>query len=513
MKVNTSIPITFEKTGDSEDSRFSYVKVFIAHEGLNLNNSHFSKAVLDSMSDSLSGVPIVGYLADNNGNKDFSGHESKLTITEDGIEYTYLGQAYGFIPNDHNARFELKACDDGTEKNYLVADGILWNKFEDCKKIFDKDGMRSQSMELLPESVEGSFSADKTFHFTNATVEALCILGKDVKPGMMNATIEKYTFSSLKEQITNLMREFNVSTIVKVDEDNDTTTTTIEDNKKNKEDEVLVMKTKAEIATKFSLTVNQLSDELERKLQIKKYSTTNWYGEQYEAPKYYMRDFDDQYVYAIDRENGYVNVKIPYSMDGDNATYSFDETKKIKYVPTDWDEGTEDVSENFTLKVVEEGKLQFSQIKEEKEQLASKLQEKVDSLLSLNEQFSQIKQELTDKEALISSKDSEITALKEFKESVEVKQRDEKIEQIFEKFSKHLTSDEVDNFKGKIDTYKSIEEFEVDVKVFVADKVTLFINKETSTNYSTFNINTKTNTENESVPKNIWDKLEENTKN
>ena len=109
-EVNTSLPIAFEKIEDVEDTRFTKAKIWLAHTGLNLNNSSFSKEVLEEMAkESLANVPILGYIAvDNLNQADFQGHEMKLVVSKDGMEITYLGRAYGLIPESNNWMFEKK---------------------------------------------------------------------------------------------------------------------------------------------------------------------------------------------------------------------------------------------------------------------------------------------------------------------------------------------------------------------------------------------------------------------
>lgn len=183
------------------------MKIYIAHVGLNLNNAVFSKNSLVSMIPSLSGIPIVGYIEkDNFNDTDFTGHEEKIEIVDDEVTLTYLGRAYGFIGEDHNARFEVKNVD-GREVEFLVCEGKIWNKFKESADIFHRDEIKGQSMELVPSSVKGKFQKDGHYYFETAMFEAACILGDKVNPAMKGSTISKFS-TEFQEAFVNEIKNY-----------------------------------------------------------------------------------------------------------------------------------------------------------------------------------------------------------------------------------------------------------------------------------------------------------------
>jgi hypothetical protein len=210
IKVNTSIPISFEKIDDYVvDKRFTKVRVWICHTNENLNGSYFEKKVIESMIPSLSNIPILGYIsADNFDTSDFRGHEQRLVVQDGDISIEYLGRAYGLIPETNNASFEIKMCEDNIEREFLVCDGILWNKFQESIDIFDRDSVKSQSMELLPDTIKGKFGKDKLFYFTEAQFEGACILGNGIIPAMTGSVIEKFTYTDIKNEIKEMINEY-----------------------------------------------------------------------------------------------------------------------------------------------------------------------------------------------------------------------------------------------------------------------------------------------------------------
>lgn len=198
---------TYELMDDirSLDDRFRKVKIFIAHTGENLNNTSFSLESLVHLTESLAHVPIVGYIKEGEeGIYDFSGHEEKITITNDGIDFEYIGVPFGFIPEDHNAHIEIR---DG--KQWLVAEGFLWTKFNQSIDIFESNnGKKSQSMEI--EDVLGYVDDEGVLHIEEAVFSALCILGNDVAPAMTGSTIEYFsTKHTFKDYVKEMALEFS----------------------------------------------------------------------------------------------------------------------------------------------------------------------------------------------------------------------------------------------------------------------------------------------------------------
>jgi hypothetical protein len=212
VNPNYSLPINFEQVKNVLDDRFMKVKVWIAHTGENRNNCIFSKDVLESMIPSLANVPILGYIAENSdGEADFRGHEERLMVENNEIKLKYFGRAYGLIPSEHNARFEMRYGEDGVEREYLVCDGLIWRKFPEVEEIFDRDsGFKSQSMELQASSVKGYKNDEGLFVFTQAKFEGACLLGEDVTPAMISSTIEKFSVANtIKADLSEMLTEFN----------------------------------------------------------------------------------------------------------------------------------------------------------------------------------------------------------------------------------------------------------------------------------------------------------------
>lgn len=202
--TTVKLPTHFEQAEPLEnDSRFQKVRIFIAHTGVNLNNSIFSKEVLTDMIPSLANIPILGYIAENDsGEDDFRGHEKKLSVKDNKLNVSFNTHAYGFIPEDNNAHFETTGG-----KEWLVADGYLWTRFVDAMELFDDDGYKGQSMEIA--NGDGYTDDRGRVVFTQATFTGLCILGDDVAPAMSGSTISMvFSKTDFKEAFEEMLAEF-----------------------------------------------------------------------------------------------------------------------------------------------------------------------------------------------------------------------------------------------------------------------------------------------------------------
>ena len=194
----------------SNDIRFTKVKIWLMHLGLNRNGSIFTKEVVQKAIPSLANTPIMASVGLNTwGIKDFEGHESDIEVSEDG-ELRFINKTFpfGVIPENNNAKFETRVGDDMVEREYLTVEGLLWNKWEDAVDIlYGKHGVAGQSMELSDE-YKGYFDGEN-FEFTEFQFFGACLLGDDVLPAMNNSTVELKYADSTKKYIDDKLKVFN----------------------------------------------------------------------------------------------------------------------------------------------------------------------------------------------------------------------------------------------------------------------------------------------------------------
>lgn len=328
-KIPVSFPVIFEKVEGTEDvqikdDRFTRVRVFLMHTGLNYNNSIFDKEVVEAAIGTLEYIPIVGFIEESKetGEKDFSDHRHMIVKDEKGVRRKYMGSAYGVIlaNDENNAHFEMRMCDDGEEREFLVVDGLIWNMFEDSAEIFERDIIKGHSMELFEDNVDGYEDEEGIFHFTEFSFRAACVLGDSYEPAMQNSTVEVlFTVSDFVKQVQNELEDkYRVFTeFVK----NDHT------NKGGNE----VMPN-----TDFTLTVMQQFDNIAAQVAEKEQIADRW---GYTYSRYNLVDIQGVEAIVIDRKNHYEYYGLPITENGDAITIDFASPVRKKVVYENFVEG------------------------------------------------------------------------------------------------------------------------------------------------------------------------------
>ena len=128
---------------------FARVKVYVCYDGKNRNNSYIEKDVLQKMSNTIYGVPMVAeYDEDNNC---FKGHGGKLEISDEGIEFKQTTVPDGFVdPKTPVFYEEVMELDGITKHNYLCCYAYLWYKrYPEVENV-----LRNQDNKKIGQSME-----------------------------------------------------------------------------------------------------------------------------------------------------------------------------------------------------------------------------------------------------------------------------------------------------------------------------------------------------------------------
>ena len=128
---------------------FARVKVYVCYDGKNRNNSYIEKDVLQKMSNTIYGIPMVAeYDEDNNC---FKGHGGKLEISDEGIEFKQTTVPYGFVdPKTPIFYEEVMELDGITKHNYLCCYAYLWYKrYPEVENV-----LRNQDNKKIGQSME-----------------------------------------------------------------------------------------------------------------------------------------------------------------------------------------------------------------------------------------------------------------------------------------------------------------------------------------------------------------------
>lgn len=367
LNKKLKMPVMFEKIDDviSDDIRFTKVKVWLLHLGLNENACELTKEVVDEALPSLQYIPISGYIENKFGEEDYSDHRYKKVRDEEGnYRRKYLGQAYGVILSneDNDAHYEERVCDDGETRTFLVANGIIWNHFEDGADIINRDMIKNHSMELVDvddeKYLDGYEDENGIFHFTKITFRGACILGDEVEPAMRNSTVEVVTEFSLcklieemQDDIINKITAFSeiekvnknkgetkqMADISKVKDVNglETSTTVVDDNV-----------SKVEPTTDFSQTVMEQFEDISQIVASHETYVDRWGDTE---PRYRVKDIQDDMVVAVDRKEHCIMVGFAYTIEGDKPVIDFGNAFRIKTTYTKYEEGETVIEQNPSL--------------------------------------------------------------------------------------------------------------------------------------------------------------------
>jgi hypothetical protein len=208
VKKTFSVPIKYEQQ-TFQDDRFLKLKIYVMHDGVNLNESSFDIDAMERAKESIKNVPILAFVreVDGENDKDFAGHEMELIYKDDEYKFKYLGRPVGVIPADDN-NYHYETIEDQT---FVVVDGYVWKDYaNDALDILEQDEVKSQSMEISVNSY--SFSEDGICNITDYRYTGVCLLGDDVTPAMTHARAEVITpqvfnKSKMKEAISDMLTE------------------------------------------------------------------------------------------------------------------------------------------------------------------------------------------------------------------------------------------------------------------------------------------------------------------
>lgn len=397
-KSTLSFPVVFEETEEvkSKDTRFTKVKCWLMHTGQNYNQSEFSHEVIEQALPTLGYIPIVGFIEnDDCGEKDFSDHRYVITKDDGKVRRKYMGSAYGVVlsSEDNNAHFETKMCDDGIEREFVVADGIMWNFLEDSSKIMNRDLIKDHSIELDENSIDGYEDENGIFHFTKFSFRAACVLGGGAQPAMEGSTVEvQFTMSDFVKSIQNELND-KYSAFTRIV--NDTTFTKMVNEETNGGVEIMNN-------TDFTQTLLEQFSDISTMVMQHETFTDRW-GDQ--CPRYYAVDVQEDEVIVIDVLNNYNYFGLTFTMNGDKAEIDFENAKRKKLRYEDYEDGSSiEGAFNFGKHIEEIEVAAFNKVEDANAKVAdaegktsefeAKIAEFETSKIKMEETYNQMKSEL-----------------------------------------------------------------------------------------------------------------------
>lgn len=205
QKIGVNFDLKFEQAEDLNPS-FAKAKVAIAYPGRNRNYSSISKETFEKALPSLLNIPLVGrYIPEDN---DFGSHDIRVIRSDDGgYELVNATVPFGVVPSDAIMEWRVVAEPDGTEREYLFCDVLLWKRQYGYECLSAKD-IWHQSMEIRVNSYV--VDHDGYCVIEDMTFEALCILGDSVEPCFESASVQMgaaKAVSDYKAQFSQMLDE------------------------------------------------------------------------------------------------------------------------------------------------------------------------------------------------------------------------------------------------------------------------------------------------------------------
>lgn len=493
---------------------FSKCKIRVLYAGINRNSSYFSKETIERCLPTIFNIPIVGeYIKDRD---NFGDHGGSYEIKDGKIKYIHTTKPYGVIPESANVYWEQVEENDGKINEYLVVDGAyLWTgRYPETELLIGRKFGLSMEIEIN----KGKFQyidGQNVYVVEDFIFSALCILGISkesdpnghVEPCFESASIIAYTINkeefmsqfkqmieelkfslgqmlngsvqdgnkggSRVDELKDLLDKYSITleqlqekginyeeyTFEELEEkikqvfqqeiNDDKSDVDQKDTQKNENEEV------QDEQTNFSLTVNQLKEEISRTIYEFEIITDEYLGFSY--PRYDLIDIDTetQTVIAFDHVNWYL-VGFAYVLNGDKVVVDRNSEKryKVEYRPMELNE------EQNTFGMIKD---RFEQAKNKHSEIVSQLENQISlqktELETLKEQYSSLESQFKEINEKYQNK------IKEEREAAE--------EQLFSQFANELTEDEINAVKANKDKM-SLDEIEKELFALLGKKKAKF---------------------------------------
>ena len=405
-------------------------------------------------------VPVVAHLMkDDDGNYRVGGHDGKIVISNDGIEFVNECVPFGVIPEDCNPSMDEVVELSGEVKKYFSVDLILWtHRYPIMEAAYGDEVYFNQSMEINFDD----YSYDDPYIVVNDfSMSALCLLNKsnnsseNVTPCFESSRVKKFSVdeSTFKENFNELL-----TAIKKYELDSNGSVQDKTNTNKEGEQQMDYMK--------FVETLSQVK-----------------VGDS-ENCKYVLLNVTDKKVNVIDTED-YKAYAFDYAVTSENDA----EELVIDY------DSKREMSLSACEKIEDENFTEFSIMDVINAQAEEKLNAYTEKLTGeFNVKFDEIKQEY---ESLNEEYKNALTELNEFRASDAARKEQEhkdKVDGIVDEFAKKLQRvPEFLVYKARLDYSKTEDEIRQELTLMAGKNV---MDSQTKANFAYNPVSTKFDSKN-----------------
>ena len=384
-------------------------RIFYKYE--NRNGTYITDEFAEKLISSLPYVPVKGIYSD----EDYTDHGARRD----------QGRIYGIVPENPNVAWEDFTDDDGVTRTYACTDVLIFTAiYEEANDIIGK----SQSMELYPPSLkyhEAIVHNKRYIVFDDGCFLGLQVLGDKVEPCFEGASF--YTLQSTIEYTINQIKKYGGTKMPKI-------------NFKLSDD------------AKFSALWALLNPEFNEE--------GNW------TISYGISAVYDDYALAVNYETGEVN-RVYYSKDDENDMVELGDIVKCYIVDvTEEEKSTLDTLRSLngnTYELVSDVLTNAQENFEKVSEFSTKIEELNETVSTLtterdnaNASIGEYTTQLETANGTINSLNEELNSLKEYKLSIETKQK----EAVLDEYTENLSEEIIETYRAKISEY-SVEELDM----------------------------------------------------
>lgn len=381
-------------------------RIFYKYE--NRNGTYITDEFADKLISSLPYSPVKGIYQ----NEDYTDHGERRD----------QGRIYGIVPETPNVAWEPFLDDDGVTRTYACADVLIFTAlYEEAKDIVGK----SQSMELYAPSLkyhEAIVRGKRFVVFDEGCFLGLQVLGDNVEPCFEGASF--YTLQSTIEYAINQIKNYGGNKMPKIN---------------------------------FKLSDDQKFQAIWALLNTEYTEEGNW------TVTYGISAVYDDYALVMNYETGEFN-RAYYKKNDENDMIELGDVTKCYVIDVTESEmntiNTLRALNGDTYELVSEELTNAKENFEKVSEFSAKIEELTNSVSTLEterdnsvEQINEFTAQIETANNTINSLNEELASLKEYKLSVETREK----EAVIDEYSEHLAEDILNNYRENIGNYTAEE--------------------------------------------------------
>lgn len=387
MEQYTTLKCKFETYSETSNPNLLNVKLRVMHDGENRKSKVSLKAIKEA-EETLRNTPILARVLDDG--SDFNEHDTKLERVNGKYKLKYIEKPIGVIGYDSEITYE-----EDDERTYINATGYIWTRYsQDAVEIIKNSDQKGVSMEI--QILEGQLNEDDVYEITKFVFTGVTVLGDHIESAMYDTYLETYSVvKDYKEELKKIYKEIyslqnnkevTDSMSKKVEDTKDTNVKVdpipIEDKvdekvEDTKEADTNSTESSIDNVETYSLSVDDLYRMINKVLETEKKEMTDWDGEQYLVPKYWIETIlpMDKIVVLSEYGNWGEYYGVPFEVSGDSVQLNMD--SMVGYV-REWREkktGEEVMTFSLSDEVNKHAMEKYSKVKEDLKEANSKLKE------------------------------------------------------------------------------------------------------------------------------------------